>query len=89
MTQMSVGRSLKATADYLAGTLGGALYGGAIAVLVPHSSEIALLAVLALAVAPLALVAAINPSLTAAPITAIIVLLVPEITHASPIALGG
>lgn len=86
VTQMSVGRSLKATADYLAGTLGGALYGGAIAVLVPHSSEIALLAVLALAVAPLALVAAINPSLTAAPITAIIVLLVPEITHASPIA---
>ena len=51
VTQMSVGRSLKATADYLAGTLGGALYGGAIAVLVPHSSEIALLAVLALAVA--------------------------------------
>ena len=32
VTQMSVGRSLKATIDYLVGTLGGAIYGGAIAV---------------------------------------------------------
>lgn len=86
VTQMSVGRSLKATVDYLVGTLGGALYGGAIAVLVPHSSEFALLLVLAMAVAPLALIAAMNPSLSAAPITAIIVLLVPAITHASPLA---
>lgn len=86
VTQVSVGRSLKATTDYLAGTLGGAIYGGAIAVFVPHSNEIALLAVLALTVFPLALVAAINPSLTAAPVTAIIVLLVPEMTHVSPIA---
>jgi uncharacterized membrane protein YccC len=86
VTQMSVGRSLKATIDYLVGTLGGAVYGGAVAVFVPHSNEIAFLAVLALAVAPLALSAAINPSLTTAPITAIIVLMVPEITHASPIA---
>ncbi len=85
VTQMSVGRSLKATTDYLVGTLGGAIYGGAIAVLIPHTNEIALLAVLGLAVAPLALLAAINPSLTAAPVTAIIVLLVPEITHASPV----
>lgn len=81
VTQGSVGRSLKATTDYLAGTLGGVVYGGAIAMLIPHSSEIALLAVLALAVAPLALAAAINPSLTAAPVTAIIVLLVPPGTH--------
>ena len=86
VTQMSVGRSLKATFDYLVGTVGGAIYGGAVAVLVPHSNEIALLAVLALAVAPLALIAAINPRFSVAPITAIIVLLVPMITHASPIA---
>lgn len=86
VTQMSVGRSLKATMDYLVGTLGGALYGGTIAVFVPHSSEFALLMALALAVAPLALIAAMNPSLSAAPITAIIVLLVPTITHASPLA---
>ncbi len=86
VTQMSVGRSLKATFDYLVGTLGGAIYGGAIAVLVPHANEIALLAVLALAVAPLALIAAINPRLSVAPVTAIIVLLLPEITHGGPLA---
>ena len=86
VTQMSVGRSLKATFDYLVGTVGGAIYGGAVAVLVPHSNEIALLAVLALAVGPLALIAAINPRFSVAPITAIIVLLIPIITHVSPIA---
>ena len=86
VTQMSVGRSLNATVDYLVGTLGGAIYGGAIAVFVPHSSEFALLMALALAVAPLALIATMNPSLSAAPITAIIVLLVPTITHATPLA---
>jgi uncharacterized membrane protein YccC len=86
VTQMSVGRSLKATFDYLLGTLGGAIYGGAIAVLIPHASELALLALLALAVAPLAFIAAINPRFSAAPITAVIVLLLPEITHGSPLA---
>ncbi len=86
VTQMSVGRSLKATFDYLVGTLGGAVYGGAIGVFIPHSSEVALLAVLALGVAPLALIAAINPKFSVAPITAIIVLLIPTMTHATPIA---
>jgi len=86
VTQMSVGRSLKATFDYLVGTVGGAIYGGAIGVFVPHSSEIALLAALAIAVAPLALIAAINPRFSVAPITAIIVLLIPTMTHATPIA---
>jgi uncharacterized membrane protein YccC len=86
VTQMSVGRSLKATFDYLIGTFGGAVYSGAIGALFPHSSEIALLAVLALAVAPLALIAAMNPRFSAAPITAVIVLLVPMMTHASLIA---
>lgn len=99
VTQMSVGRSLLATRDYLIGTLGGAIYGGTIAVLVPHSSEIALLAVLALAVAPLAFIATLNPRFSAASVTAIIVLLLPEITHGDPfssaldrvieVALGG
>jgi len=86
VTQVSVGSSLKATVDYLIGTLGGALYGGAIAVLVPHESEVARLAVLALAVAPLALLATMHPRLKVAPITAIIVLLVPEMTHTTPLA---
>src|SRR5450432_1305214 len=81
VTQMSVGRSLKATRDYMFGTVGGAIYGGAVAVLIPHSGEGALLAVLVLAVAPLAFVAAINPSLNVATVTAIIVLLLPVMNH--------
>jgi Fusaric acid resistance protein family len=85
VTQMSVGRSLKATRDYLMGTIGGAIYGGAVAVLIPHSGEGALLAVLVMAVAPLAFIAAINPSLNVATVTAIIVLLLPTLTHGTPL----
>jgi uncharacterized membrane protein YccC len=81
VTQMSVGRSLKATRDYMIGTLGGAVYGAAVAIMIPHSGEGALLAVLVLAVAPLAFVSAVNPSLNAATITAIIVLLLPVMNH--------
>jgi hypothetical protein len=86
VTQMSVGRSLKATRDYMFGTIGGAIYGGAVAVLIPHSGEGALLALLVLAVAPLAFIAALNPSLNAATVTAVIVLLVPTLNHANPLA---
>src|SRR5437764_13271820 len=64
VTQMSVGRSLKATTDYMLGTVGGAVYGGAIAVLIPHSSEAALLGLLGLTVAPLAFIGSLNPTLT-------------------------
>jgi len=86
VTQMSVGRSLKASFDYLIGTLGGAIYGGAVAVLIPHNNEIALLAVLAVVVGPLAFIASINPRFAAAPVTAIIVLLLPQLTHGSAIS---
>jgi uncharacterized membrane protein YccC len=85
VTQMSVGRSLKVTRDYLIGTIGGAIYGGAIAILIPHHGESALLAVLVLAVAPLAFLAAINPSLNVATVTAIIVLLLPTMGQMSPL----
>jgi uncharacterized membrane protein YccC len=84
VTQMSVGRSLKASADYLMGTIGGAIYGGAVAIAIPHDSEWALLAVLFIAVAPLALFAAMRPNMNVVPITAIIVLLVPTLTHTTP-----
>jgi uncharacterized membrane protein YccC len=86
VTQLSVGRSLKAALDYLIGTVGGAVYGGALGILIPHANELALLAVLALAVAPLALLAAKVPRLNTAPITAIIVVLLPTMTHASSLA---
>jgi Fusaric acid resistance protein-like len=85
VTQMSVGRSLKATRDYMLGTVGGAVYGGAIAMLIPHSGEGGLLALLVLTVAPMAFIGAINPSLSASTVTAVIVLLVPAMNHANPL----
>jgi hypothetical protein len=87
VTQMSVGRSLKVTRDYMFGTIGGAIYGGAIGVLIPYSGsgEAGLLALLVLTVAPLALIASYNPSLNTATVTAVIVLLVPTMHHTSPV----
>ncbi len=85
VTQMSVGRSLKATTDYMLGTIGGAIYGGAIAVLIPHSGEAHLLVLLVLTVAPLAYLGSLNPSLTSATVTGVIVLLIPEMHHTSPL----
>jgi uncharacterized membrane protein YccC len=52
---------------------------------VPHTGEGALLGVLVLAVAPLAFIAAINPSLNVATVTAIIVLLLPMMNHNTPL----
>src|SRR5271170_5978683 len=59
VTQLSVGRTLKASIDYMLGTIGGSIYGGAVDILIPHTTEFALLAVLMIAVAPLALYAAL------------------------------
>jgi uncharacterized membrane protein YccC len=84
VTQMSVGGSLKATIEYFTGTLGGAVYAGVIAVLIPPTNEFALLIALAIAVAPLALLAAINASFRLAPFTAIIVVVGSSVTHAGP-----
>ncbi|HLK80302.1 MAG TPA: FUSC family protein [Xanthobacteraceae bacterium] len=81
LTQASFGRSLKATIDYLIGTVGGAIYTGALAALLPHSSEIALAGVLILAVAPLALLGAVNPRFNVATFTGVMVLLLPGITY--------
>jgi uncharacterized membrane protein YccC len=85
LTQVSFGRSVKATIDYLVGTLCGAIYAGTVAALVPHTNEIELVGVLAIAVAPLALLAAINPTFGAATFTGVLVLLVPGLTHAGPV----
>ena len=67
------------------GTVGGAIYTGAVAALVPHTNEFWLAGSLALAIAPLALLAATYPSFTAATFTAALVLLVPGIAHVGPI----
>jgi len=81
LTQMSVGKSVQATLDYFLGTLGGAVYAGAIAGFVPHDGEAAFAGVLALAIAPLALLAAMSPRFAAAPTTAAIVVLAPTLIH--------
>ncbi len=86
LTQMSVGKSVKATIDYSLGTLGGAIYAGLIAAFVPHQSDAAFAVVLAGAMAPLALLAAISPRFAAAPSTAAIVVLAPTLTHATSLA---
>src|ERR1700687_4471418 len=86
VTQMSLGRSVKGASGYLIGTFGGVAYGGAVAILIRHESEWALLAVLALAVAPLAFIASFRANFNVLPITAIIVLLVPSMQHVSPAA---
>jgi uncharacterized membrane protein YccC len=86
LTQVSVGQSLRTTFDYLASTVGGALYAGMIGMLIPHDNEIALLAALAVAVAPVAMIAAANPRFRVAPVTAVMVFMGPTITHAGPIA---
>ncbi len=84
-TQMSVGRSLKAATDYMIGTLLGVIYGGLLAVLFPHTSEIGLVVAVALAVFPLAFIAATRTNMNVLPITALIVLLVPTVAHITPI----
>ena len=85
VTQTSVGRSLKATLDYFIGTLGGAIYAGAVAALVPHAGNPMLFGVLAVAIGPLALLAAVNSSFSVAPATAAIVVLAPGFAHSTPI----
>ncbi len=84
VTQMSLGRSLKVASDYLTGTFLGVAWGGALAILIPHDSEWALLGVLALAIAPLALIASFKTNFNVLPVTAVIVLLVPGMQHVSP-----
>lgn len=85
VTQMSIGRSLATSVDYLLGTVGGTIYGAALSLLIPHDTELMLLVVLVLAVAPLALLAALKRNLNAVPVSSIIVVLMPAITHASPL----
>jgi len=85
LTQASFGRSLKATIEYLVGTLFGAIYAGVLAVLVPHGNDVALAGVMAIAVAPLALLAAIKPAFRVGTFTGVLVLLIPGTAHVGPI----
>ena len=75
VVQGSVGGSLKAALDRFAGSVCGALYGGLVAMLVPHVTDATRALALLLAIAPLSLLAARSASFRVAPITAVIVLL--------------
>jgi uncharacterized membrane protein YccC len=75
VTQMSVGGSLRATIEYIIGTLGGAVYAGVIGLLAPDTTIVAQAIVLALTIGPLAFAAALNPNFRVAPFSAVLVLL--------------
>ena len=73
--QASVGGSLQAGLDRILGTVAGAIWGVSVTLAIPHHDTLALGLTLAVALAPLALVAALKPHYRVAPVTAIIVLL--------------
>ncbi|HKF60638.1 MAG TPA: FUSC family protein [Dongiaceae bacterium] len=83
--QGSVGGSLKASIDRMIGTFAGAIWGVAVTLAIPHRGIPALALTLALALAPLALVAALRPSFRVAPVTAIIVLLSTSSVQEGPV----
>ena len=77
VTQVSVGGSLRATLDYVVGTLAGAVYAAAVGLLVPHVTALGQAVALTLAVhATLALAPAPRPSFSVAPFSAALVLLI-------------
>ncbi|MBV9510237.1 MAG: FUSC family protein [Caulobacteraceae bacterium] len=84
--QASVGGALKAAVDRFVGSLGGAVWGVAAGLLVPHADERGLALALVFAVAPLALLTALRPAYRVAPVTAIIILLTPTGQAAGPLA---
>lgn len=75
VVQTSVGGSLKAALDRLWGTIAGALYGALVAIIIPHATDIGLGVAIAVAILPLAYLAAVNAIFRVAPVTALIVML--------------
>ena len=86
VTQMSAGGSVRATLEYIIGTVGGAIYGAVLGILVPHNTPLTEAFVMALAIAPLALVAAFNPNFRVAPFSAVLVILIAGQFGEGPIA---
>lgn len=76
VTQLSVGGSVQASVEYVIGTLGGAVYAGLIGFLLPQTTVAAQVGVLAVTIAPLAFLAALNPNFRVAPFSAVLVLLI-------------
>jgi uncharacterized membrane protein YccC len=99
VTQASTGGSVRATLQYIIGTVGGAVYAAVIGILIPHATPLAETGVLTLAIAPLGLIAAFNPNFRVAPFSAVLVLLLAgqfgegpvesALIRTSEVALGG
>jgi uncharacterized membrane protein YccC len=85
VVQGSAGGSLKAGIDRLVGTVGGAVWGAIIAILIPHTTPGALGLALLLAIAPLSVVTGFRPPYRVAPITAIIVLMGGALQQTDPV----
>src|ERR1051325_3611233 len=68
--QASVGGSLKAMIDRFVGTIGGAGWGAAVTLAIPHADILSIGAALAVALVPLAGLVAFRPTFRVAPVTA-------------------
>jgi uncharacterized membrane protein YccC len=86
VTQTSVGGSLKVAIDRLLASLCGAIYGAAVAFLLPHHSLWSIDLALVAAVAPLAVLAAFKARFRLAPITSIIVLFSTTVSTIGPVS---
>jgi uncharacterized membrane protein YccC len=75
VTQASIGGSLKAMVDRFIGTIGGAAWGVAVTLAIPHQGVLSTGFTLAVALVPLSAVVAVRPGYRIAPATAAIVLL--------------
>jgi uncharacterized membrane protein YccC len=76
--QATVGASFQFSLDWVVGTIGGAIYGSIVGWLIPHDDPAMAWLALAVALAPLAFLAAINGRYRIAPVTAVIALIVPR-----------
>ena len=83
--QASVGAALKATFERMTGSIGGAVWGGAMAAVLPHATPISEAFAFALAVAPLAVLAAVKPAYRVAPVTAAILILNTRLSASGPL----
>jgi uncharacterized membrane protein YccC len=85
VSQVSVGGSVRATIEYMIGTLGGAVYAAAVGLVLPHATPVSQAVALAVSVAPMAVAAAIHPAFRVAPFSAVLVLLIGGELGESPI----
>ena len=78
--QSTVGASLQSSLDRVAGTIGGAIYGGLIGSLMPWYDLPSILIALTIALVPLTLLAAASSRYRIAPVTAVLALVLPRST---------